>query len=172
MASPVKLAHLVFRTQQLPEMVTWWERMLEAKVVFRNDMLAFLTFDDEHHRLALVADPKASEHARRAVGLEHVAFTFASLGDLLGKYEELKSTGTSPYWCVNHGPTTSMYVRDPDGNQVELQVDNHPDSESLHEWFRSGAFARNPLGEAYDPDELLARHRAGEPEDALLAPTW
>ena len=67
---------------------------------------------------------------------------------------------------------TIVYVRDPDGNQVELQVDNYPDTESLHAWFRSGAFTRNPMGETYDPEQLLARHRAGEPEQALLTPTW
>jgi len=27
---------------------------------------------------------------------------------------------------VNHRPTTSMYYRDPDGNRVELQIDNFP----------------------------------------------
>ena len=101
-----------------------------------------------------------------------MAFTFAGLGDLLDKYCQLKATGTTPYWCVNHGPTTSMYVRDPDGNQVELQVDNYPDTESLHAWFRSGAFTRNPMGETYDPEQLLARHRAGEPSEALLTPSW
>ena len=169
MAAPTKLAHVVFRTQQLPEMLAWWERTLEAKTVFQNDQLAFLTYDDEHHRLALVADPKAAPFTKRSVGVEHIAFTFGTIGDLLDKYEELAAADVEPYFCVNHGPTTSMYFRDPDGNQVELQVDNFPDAESLNAWFRSGAFEKNPIGVTFDPADLLARYRAGEPDSSLLA---
>jgi hypothetical protein len=28
-----------------------------------------------------------------------------------------------PYWCVHNGITISTYYADPDGNQMELQVD-------------------------------------------------
>lgn len=171
MAAPSKLAHVVFRTHQLDVMVAWWERALEARTVFRNAQLAFLTYDDEHHRLAIVADPKAAPAQKRSVGLEHIAFTFASLGDLVAKYEQLSAAGVAPYWCVNHGPTTSMYFRDPDRNQVELQVDNFPDNESLAAWFRSGAFKANPLGVTFDPADLAARYHAGEDETSLLAPS-
>jgi len=34
---------------------------------------------------------------------------------------------------------------------------------------RTPAFAANPVGVMYDPDALLARLEAGEPEEALLA---
>jgi hypothetical protein len=34
---------------------------------------------------------------------------------------------------------------------------------------RTPAFADNPVGVMYDPDELLARFEAGEDEAALLA---
>ena len=168
MAAPTKLAHLVFRSQQLPEMVAWRVRTLEAKTVFRNEQLAFLTYDDEHHRLAIVADPEAAPATKRGVGLEHVAFTFDGLGALIDKHEQLNAAGVEPFWCVNHGPTTSMYYRDPDGNGVELQIDNFPDAESLNAWFRSGAFKQNPIGVNFDPAELVARFRAGEPEEQLL----
>lgn len=56
----------------------------------------------------------------------------------------------------------------PDGNQVELQVDNFPSAETLAAWFRSGAFARNPIGVTFDPERLLARYRAGEPMAELV----
>jgi hypothetical protein len=29
-----------------------------------------------------------------------------------------------PFYSINHGPTTSLYYTDPDGNRVELLVDN------------------------------------------------
>ena len=38
--------------------------------------------------------------------------------------EALEEVGIQPHVPVQHGPTTSLYYRDPDGNMVELQIDN------------------------------------------------
>ena len=57
----------------------------------------------------------------------------------------LKGEGIEPYWCLNHGPTTSMYYKDPDGNKVELQIDNF-DTDETNRWMGSGEFAQNPIG--------------------------
>ena len=51
---------------------------------------------------------------------------FADSATCLYTYARLKGDGIEPYWCINHGPTTSLYYKDPDGNQIELQVDNFP----------------------------------------------
>ena len=91
-----------------------------------------------------------------AAGTDHIAFAHADLGDLLYTYARLKREGIEPYWCVNHGPTTSMYYKDPDGNRVELQVDNFPTADEANAWMRSGEFAANPIGVVFDPDALLA----------------
>jgi hypothetical protein len=53
-----------------------------------------------------------------------MCFTYASLKDMGAKYRAPKARGVMPVWCVNHGPGTSLYYKDPDGNQVECQVDN------------------------------------------------
>ena len=55
--TPAKFAHVVFRTAQFDAMVEWWCTVLGAHPVFRNPMLAFLTYDDEHHRIALLSRP-------------------------------------------------------------------------------------------------------------------
>jgi catechol-2,3-dioxygenase len=167
-ARPTKFAHAVFRTGRLDEMTRWWCTVLDARVVFANLFIAFLTYDDEHHRIALVCDAAAGPRPAGAAGLEHIAYTYAGLGDLLGTYERLKAQGIMPYWCINHGPTTSMYFRDPDGNQVELQVDNFPTADALHAFFRSGAFAKNPIGVEFDPERLLERFRRGDPTSELV----
>lgn len=168
---PAKLAHLVLRTAHFDEAVRWYELVLGAHSVFRNPMLAFLTYDDEHHRLALVnVGESAPEAPRGAPGLEHVAFTYASLDDLLATYRRLDAAGIRPAWCVNHGPTTSMYYEDPDGHQVELQVDNFASADELVAWFRTGDFAANPIGTPFDPALLLARYEAGADVAELVAP--
>jgi catechol-2,3-dioxygenase len=166
--TPIRFAHVVFRTAQLDAMRRWYETVLGAHVVHANPMLAFLTYDDEHHRIALISMPDAPPRPEGSVGVEHLAYTYATLGDLLGTYERLKAAGITPYWTINHGPTTSMYYRDPDGNQVELQVDNFPSVAELNAWFRSGAFARNPIGVVFDADELVRKFESGVPVEELV----
>jgi catechol-2,3-dioxygenase len=165
---PIRFAHAVFKTARYRELVEWWRAVLLAEVVHENPLLTFMTYDDEHHRIAIVNVPSLQDRPQEACGLEHVAYTYGSLAELLHTYRRLKALGIEPYWTVNHGPTTSMYYRDPDGNQVELQIDNFPDTASLHAWFRSGAFAKNPLGVPFEPEQLVARFESGEPLEELL----
>ena len=167
--TPCQLAHVVRRTTRFDELVDWYCTVLAAKVVQSNGMLAFLTYDAEHHRIAIARLPGLTEQSDRAVGTDHIAFSHADLGDLLNTYVRLKKAGIEPYWCINHGPTTSMYYKDPDGSRVELQVDNLPTAESIDRWMRSPEFAANPIGVVFDPEALLARYAAGEPIEKLVA---
>ena len=52
MASPTKLAHVVYMARRFDEMITWYQKVFEAKVQYQNAAFAFLTYDDEHHRFA------------------------------------------------------------------------------------------------------------------------
>ena len=168
--TPVKLAHFVLRTARLPELLRWYQTVLGATIVHSDDTIAFLSFDDEHHRVAIVAVPGLPDRPEFAAGTDHVAFTFADLGDLLHHYLRLKGEGIEPYWCINHGLTTSMYYKDPDGNRLEFQVDNFANAAETNRWIRSGAFAANPIGVIFDPEELVARYRGGESMAEITAP--
>jgi catechol-2,3-dioxygenase len=167
--TPCQLAHVVRRTSRFEEVVRWYCTVLGAEVVHSDGMLAFLTYDDEHHRIAIAGIPGLDEQPAMAAGTDHIAFTYASLGDLLHTYLRLKAEGIDPYWCINHGPTTSMYFKDPDGSRVELQVDNMPTTDAIEQWMRSGAFAANPIGVVFDPVQLVAHFEAGEPLEKLTA---
>ena len=166
--APAKLAHVVRRTTRLEEMIAWYETVLAARVVHRDDMLAFLTYDDEHHRIAIARIPGLEDGSQMAAGTDHIAFTYEDLGDLLNTWARLRAEGIEPYWCLNHGPTTSMYYKDPDGNRIEFQVDNFGSVEEGSRWMRTDAFASNPIGVVFDPDDLLARYRAGESLETLV----
>jgi catechol-2,3-dioxygenase len=166
--APAKLAHLVLLTRDLASMRDWYETVLHATVTVENPMLCFLSYDDEHHRIALVGMPDLPPRAAGPqVGLHHIAFTYPSLDDLLGTYERLKRLGIEPYWPIHHGVTISMYYRDPDGNSVELQVDAFGSMDEAKAYMRSDGFRNNPIGVMYDPGELVRRHRAGEPFESL-----
>lgn len=166
--APAKLAHVVMRSRSYSAAIEWWSTLLAAKVAFESPIITFLTYDDEHHRVALI---NASEHAADpspGVAMDHVAFTYASLGDLLDTYVRLRDAGILPVWTINHGPTTSFYYRDPDGLQAELQFDNFPDPEALQAWFEAGSFQQNPIGVEFDPEVLLEKFEAGTPESELI----
>ena len=55
-----------------------------------------------------------------------------------------------------------MYYADPDGNQMEFQVDSYSSREGANA-FISKYFSANPVGVEYDPEDWLARLRAGTP---------
>ncbi|MCW5891135.1 MAG: VOC family protein [bacterium] len=165
---PTKLAHFVLRSKHYPETVDWYRQVVGARVVFANEQLTFLTYDDEHHRIAVANVPWLEDGSPTAAGVDHIAFTFATLADLLHTYRRLKDAGILPHWCINHGPTTSLYYRDPNGVQVELQIDNFPDEAALMAWVRSDAFRQNPIGVSFDPDVLAARFDRGDPLAELI----
>lgn len=166
--SPSKLAHVVLRTNNFQSMVRYYQDFLGAQVIFENEMLAFLSYDDEHHRIALVQVPGTQAKAPTTCGLEHIAFTFDTLHDLLLAYRQRKQKGISPLWPVNHGPTTSIYYRDPDGNEIETQVDNFKNANEATEFMKSKAFTENPIGVDFDPEEFITRLQNGDSEELLM----
>jgi len=153
MVKPVKFAHVVYMTRRFDEMVAWYRDVFEAEVVYENPAFAFLTYDDEHHRFAianlnLLKPDGHSRDDRGEIGVNHVAYTYRNVGDLLD--------------------TLSLYYADPDGNRMEFQVDCGTVAEATA-LMQSPEFAANPVGVMYDPEALLRRFQAGETNEALLA---
>jgi catechol-2,3-dioxygenase len=170
---PQRFVHVVYRTRRFEEMLQWYRTVFDAKVQHQNPVLAFLTYDDEHHRFAFVnlavVDPDGRETDKRGiVGVDHLAYTYASLDALFTNYEQLKAAGIEPYWCIHHGVTVSMYYADPDGNQMEFQVDACASSDDANAFMQGPGFAANPIGVEYDPQDWLARLRSGTPAAEFL----
>jgi catechol-2,3-dioxygenase len=163
---PVKFVHVVYRTRRFKEMIRWYENVFAAKVQYQNPVLAFLTYDDEHHRFAFanleVLQPEGAENDRQgSIGVDHVAYTYRSLSELFDNYVQLKEQSIMPYWCIHHGITVSMYYGDPDGNQMEFQVDSFPSNDQANEFMRGLGFDTNPIGVEYDPEDWLVQMKAG-----------
>ena len=172
MSADKKLAHVVLQTGQLPVLRDWYLKVLDAHVVYENEFLSFLTFDEEHHRVGIAQLPFPVERTPMTVGLAHTAYTFGSLRDLLAKYEELKEAGIQPHVPAQHGTTTSIYYRDPDGNTVELQIDNFATPDEATEYLRGDEFRTDPAGPTFDPEAMLAALRSGTPESELITRAW
>ncbi|OLR94426.1 VOC family protein [Actinokineospora bangkokensis] len=176
-AAPDFLAHWVVKTARRDEMIAWYREVFGARVVHRDRQVTFLSWDHEHHRLALIAVPRVLRYLfplarlrRKVLGIDHLAVQFASLERLLTTHERLAGAGIHPVWAINHGPTTSLYYEDPDGIRLEFQVDNFPTVEATAAHFAGEQFAANPIGVEFDPAYLLDRLRRGDDPTELLRP--
>ena len=163
---PHTLSHVVLRTpvSQLSAMKNFYRTFLDAEIVWENESICFLTYDGEHHRIGLLATPETQPKPPSTAGLDHIAFTFASLADLAKAYLKRKASGILPAMCLNHGPTTSMYYEDPDGNGLETQVWNFESKEDIDLFLESPEFKANPIGVDFDPEELVRMIEAGVDE--------
>ncbi len=166
--APDYLAHWVVKTARSQEMIAWYRTVFGARVIHEDDRLAFLTWDEESHRLAFVKVPAVLRYLfplarlrRKILGVDHIGFGFSSLERLLSTYERLKNAGITPVWSINHGPTTSLYYEDPDGIRLEFQTENFTTDKETADFIQGPAFAENPIGVNFDPDYLLERLRGG-----------
>ena len=167
---PAYISHYGIRARRYREMVQWYKTVFRARVQHENEFLAFMTFDEEHHRLVIFEDAATVDKPENAAGVDHVGYGLAGFGDLVTTYERLKAEGITPFMPLNHRFTTSLYYHDPDGNEVELSVDNLPTKEECDAFVRGegmGEIGRPPFGYAFDPDELARLYHEGVPQAEL-----
>lgn len=121
--------------------VVWYVRDLDRSLRFYRDLLGFsevgrtfggqaaaLTGGRTHHELLLieVGDAPAPPPGRR-LGLYHIGIKVGdSLDELREAKRELERAGVTIGGMSDHTVSQSLYVFDPDGNEVELYVDADP----------------------------------------------
>lgn len=173
---PKLMSHVAYRTYQYDKMICWYREVFGARITSRNDVLAFLTFDDESHRFA-IANLGAFKPESEAppvtslVGVDHISYTFANVADLFSTYERLRQLNVTPYWCIHHGNTVSMYYADPDDNQMEFQIETSDAQDQAGLSPEAKAKINGSIGVEFDPDDWLDRLKTGIPEVELLVRT-
>jgi catechol 2,3-dioxygenase-like lactoylglutathione lyase family enzyme len=172
MTAPIGFSHVVLKSFNIERMRDWYCNVLDAHVVYgQAGLSAFLTYDREHHRIAIVqleGTPPPPSTAPTA-GLLHLAYTFSNICDLLSQYAKLKKKHIEPISAVNHGLTISIYYVDPDNNRVELMIDRFATFEEGVEFMETPEFKRNPAGYEIDPADLVSRMGHGASRDELTA---
>ncbi|AJD44194.1 glyoxalase/bleomycin resistance protein/dioxygenase family protein (plasmid) [Rhizobium gallicum bv. gallicum R602sp] len=103
---------------------------------------------------------KEFDERSRHTRLQHVAFAYRTLDELLGTYARLKPLGIVPVLAVDEGAQTAFYYEDPDRNFIELNVSNFGEFEenwtSIEQMQTSPDFANRPFGVDIDPDKVTA----------------
>ena len=156
--------HVNLKTTRLQAMIDFYRELVGAEVIHQDAVGAWLSNDGANHRIALLAFPNFSDDPEKDAhtGMHHSAFEYSSFEELNASYLRLKEAGIAPALCLDHGMTLSYYYADPDGNNVELQVDCFGDWHKSKEWMRtSDEFKANPIGVFVEPDRIAADHAGG-----------
>ncbi|WP_067474380.1 VOC family protein [Actinomadura hibisca] len=168
-----KFAHVVLQTGQPAALRDWYCTVLDGHVVYADDALTFITFDEEHHRIALLSPPVAHERKTPTTAcMHHVAYTFGDLDELLERYVLLRDKGVTPAVCIAHGVTTSLYYQDPDGNFVEMQIDNFAEPDQATAYMHGPEYAADSVGPAFDPEEMVRARASGASAEELTDRSW
>jgi catechol 2,3-dioxygenase len=124
------LGHVVFYVKDLERSLAFYRDLLgfqEVGQIF-DGKAAALTSGRTHHELLLIevgAAPGPPLGRRR--GLYHIGIKIGdSLDDLRAAKKELERAGVAITGMSDHTVSQSLYLADPDGNEVELYVDADP----------------------------------------------
>lgn len=123
-----ELGHAVLYVSDLEKMADFYRDTLGFNEVLREWPMAAFSGGRTHHELLLIAVGRPSDHAAHGrppePGLYHLGFKIADDTEELKRvYTELKKKGVRIVGTSDHGVTHSIYVFDPDGNELELYAD-------------------------------------------------
>ncbi len=96
----------------------------------QEDRLAVFSSGRTHHELLLIeVGPGAAPiPGGRRVGMYHFGLKVGTTDDELRKaLETLVDAGAEVVGATDHGVTHSLYIKDPDGNEIELYIDVQPE---------------------------------------------
>lgn len=182
-SSSLKISETILKTGRLDEMRAWYENLLQVAPFFEHapatgtqagdfggqtrasDLrMCFFRLSLDYpntQTIGLFEEPgTGAEPAKGAPGLHHMQLMAGNLDDLCDHFERLRADGLRPHRSADHGPMTSFYYRDPDGNNVEITAQNFPTLEAMVAFMASEAFAANPSGVEIDPELFVAQRRS------------
>jgi catechol-2,3-dioxygenase len=99
-------------------------------------------------------DHDKARHAR----VQHIAFTYDTLDDLLGTYVRLGKLGMPPLWAADQFFQTAIYYEDPDGNIIELNVNNFANDWTVTEQLKA---LPSQVHINVDAEKMVAARKAG-----------
>lgn len=181
--SDLKISEIILKTGRIEEMKAWYTTVLGLSPFFEHQPrstkkpgdfggqtrasdlhMCFFRLSVDYPNTQVIGifeEPDVLPVAEKArPGLHHMQLMTRDLDDLCDRYEALRALAMHPHRSADHGPMTSFYYRDPDGNNVELTAQNFPTLDAIIDFMGSDAFKANPSGRELEPGSFVAEYRA------------
>ena len=147
------IGHVHLKVADLERALAFYRDVLGFEVTQRfGGQAAFLSTGGYHHHLGLNTWESAGgpPPAPGTTGLYHVALLYPSRAELAGAVRRVLGAGIPLEGAADHGVSEAVYLKDPDGNGVELYRDRPKE-----EWPRTAEGALAMFTAPLDLDRLL-----------------
>ena len=122
----VRVGHVHLKVSDLERAIAFYRDVLGFELTQRyGAQAAFLSAGGYHHHIGLNTweSQGGSAPPRGATGLYHVAIVYPTRSELADALRRLIDAGVQLEGASDHGVSEALYLRDPDGNGVELYWD-------------------------------------------------
>jgi catechol 2,3-dioxygenase len=149
----VRIGHVHLKVSDLDRALEFYVGVLGFEVMARLPAAAFLSAGGYHHHLGLNTwqSRGGSPPPENATGLYHVAILYPSRAALAVALRRVMAAGVPLEGASDHGVSEAIYLRDPEGNGLELYRDRPQE-----EWPRDRTGKVAMISEPLDLDALLA----------------
>ena len=133
----IRIGHVHLKVADLNRALAFWRDLIGLEVQQRiGNQAVFLSAGGYHHQIALNTWESAggSPPGPGTTGLYHVALLYPDRPSLARALKALAEAGWPLEGASDHGVSEALYLRDPDGNGVELYCDR-----DRAEWPRDAA---------------------------------
>jgi catechol 2,3-dioxygenase len=152
-AAQTRIGHVHLKVADLDRALGFYRDVLGFELTQRyGRQAAFLSAGGYHHHIGLNTWESAggSPPPEGATGLYHLAIVYPSRADLADALRRLLEAGIRLEGASDHGVSEALYLRDPDGNGVELYWDRPPE-----QWPRNQEGGIDMFTRPLDLDALL-----------------
>jgi catechol 2,3-dioxygenase len=149
----VRIGHVHLKVADLERAIAFYRDVLGFELTQRyGRQAAFLSAGGYHHHIGLNTwdSSGGSPPPPRATGLYHLAILYPTRAELAKALQRLIKAGIELEGASDHGVSEALYLRDPDGNGVELYWDR-----PKAQWPRTANGELNMVTELLDLESLL-----------------
>jgi catechol 2,3-dioxygenase len=150
----VRIGHVHLKVADLERAIAFYREVLGFELTQRyGRQAAFLSAGGYHHHIGLNTweSSGGSPPPPESTGLYHLAIVYPTRAELADALRRLNRAGIPLEGASDHGVSEALYLRDPDGNGVELYWDRPKE-----QWPRGATGELKMLTEPLDLASLLA----------------
>ena len=162
--SDVRIGHIHLKVADLDRALSFYRDVLGFELTQRyGRQAAFLSAGGYHHHIGLNTweSEGGNPPPPGTTGLYHVAIVYPTRAELADALRRLVKARILLEGASDHGVSEALYLRDPDGNGVELYWDR-----PKQQWPRNADGSLNMFTHPLDLDALLKEENRKEPNKA------